>query len=153
MMNENDRSRRVLRLTSPLRSLHQPLLRLAKPDEVKTPKTPLLAYHVSAQCNFRLDRSAVDPVVVLIFESATSTVEPLASAELMASCGAGWEVHDEISFLNETIENCFRFLQAALCLELSKTLLARLAQLYLAAPFGLEDLRGCDTAGRIGVKD
>jgi len=108
---------------------------------------------MAAQCNFPLDRSAVDPVVVLIFESATSTIETLASAELMASRRARWEVHDEIGFLNKTIEDCFRFLHAALHLELSKTLLARLAQLYLAAPFGLEDLRSRDAAGRVGVKD
>jgi len=106
-----------------------------------------------AQCNFQLDRSAFDPVVILIFESATSTMEPLASAELMASYGARWEVHDEIGFLGKNIEDCFRFLHAALHLELSKTLLTRLAQLYLAAPFRFEDLRSCDTAGRIGVKD
>jgi hypothetical protein len=71
----------------------------------------------------------------------------------MASPGARWKVHDEVGFFIETFEDSFRMLHAALHLELSKTLFASLAQLYLAAPFGLEDLGSCDTAGRIGVED
>lgn len=71
----------------------------------------------------------------------------------MNSRGTRWEVHDEIRFLIKTIEDGFRLLDAALILELSKTLFTCLAQLYLAAPFGLQDLGSCDTAGRIGVKN
>jgi hypothetical protein len=49
-------------------------------------------------------------------------------------------------------EDNFRLLVAALHLELSETLFTSLAQLYLAAPFGLEHLGSCNTAGRIGVE-
>jgi len=108
---------------------------------------------MSVQCNFSLDRSLSDPVVVMIFESTIFTQEPLVSAELVGFRGARREVHNEIGFLVKTFEDCFRFLVAALNLELSKTLFTCLAQLDLAAPFGLEDLRSCDTAGRIGIEN
>jgi len=80
-------------------------------------------------------------------------MEPLVSVVPMVSRGARREVHDEISFSIKTFEDCFRLLVAALNLELSKTLFTCLAQLDLAAPFGLEDLRSCDTAGRIGIEN
>lgn len=89
----------------------------------------------------------------MIFESTTSTMEPLVSAEPMDPRGARREIHDKISFLIKTSENFLRVLHAALNRELSKTLFACLAQSYLAAPFGLEDLGSCDSAGRVGVKD
>jgi hypothetical protein len=71
----------------------------------------------------------------------------------MDSPGARRKIHNEVGFFIKMFEDSFRLLVAALHLELSETLFTSLAQLYLAAPFGLEHLGSCNTPGRIGVED
>ncbi len=80
-------------------------------------------------------------------------MKPLTSAVLMDSLGARCKIHNEVGFFIKMFEDSFRLLVAALHLELSKALFTSLAQLNLAAPFGLEHLGSCNTARRIGVKD
>ncbi len=80
-------------------------------------------------------------------------MKPLMSAVLMDSLGARCKIHNEVGFFIKMFEDSFRLLVAALHLVLSKALFTSLTQLNLAAPFGLEHLGSCNTAGRIGIED
>jgi hypothetical protein len=62
-------------------------------------------------------------------------------------------VRNERGFFNQLIEDFFRVFQAVFQPQKSESFFAGLAKLYLAAPFGFEDLGGGDTTARVGVED
>ena len=62
-------------------------------------------------------------------------------------------LRDEGGFFNQVAEDFSFVFQSGLQPKESESFFASLTQLYLTAPFGLENLRGCDTTAGVRVKD
>jgi len=82
-------------------------------------------------------------ITIDAFEIAGPAVHMFGCAELL--------VHYKTSFLDQLIEELFRMFESTVQRRTSYAFFSSFTELYLPAPFGLQDLRSRDTTTRVGI--